>query len=411
MPQDETVPSRPSNDSVDQGSGMSRIQVKKVVAVLFLESAKLTLDHIAEYRLTLSNSGVTGPAELPRVYGELRRLRDYLQRCLTGHQEDVQLELATPDCALLVACCRRLYEAIDQRIVADQIMSADEKALIQRKRQVLGDWSVELAEKPVLELPIPQIGKTNSEAVRALRTRISNKLFKQRVIQGVGQQPARGPQMSAGVSMFGDLDAPPPSADASAAAAAPLASSMPLGNFGGSAGAAGDAGVDVGQTRLVDHRCLRDPRLRSLVQVDLRSFDRAIENKDYRIATVLLGCVLEAVTLDHAIGRRSEIGLSGGPETWDLSDLLVRCMGSAFTPQDRSSSFQLFAARNLLRPALQITTPTVVTAATLKKLQDFVSRAFRALGFTSTEAQPGEAPGAPPGADVRTAFGIDFDPD
>ncbi len=375
---------------------MSRVQVKKVVAVLFLESAKLTLDHIAEYRLELSNSGVSGAPELPRVYGELRRLRDYLQRCLSGHQESVTLEISPPDCALLVACCRRMYEWLDQRIVSEQIMSADEKALVQRKRQVLGDWSVELAEKPLVELPIPGIGKTQSEAVRALRTRISNKLFKQRVIPGVGQQGPRGPQMSAGVSLMGDLQV--------AQQPDPFASSEPGGPIAPSPSAAQPAeACTAGQ--LVDATKLRDPRLRSLVQLDLRSFDRAVESKDYRIATVLLGCVLESVMLDFVIQKRSELGISGGPETWNLSELLVKAMGAAFTPHDRSSAFHLFAARNLLRPALQITTPTVVTAATLQKLQEFVHRAFRSLGFTST------AQGAPGGdeSDPYSMYGLRFD--
>lgn len=367
---------------------MSRIQVKKVVAVLFLESAKLTLDHIAEYRLELSNSGVAGAADLPRIYGEVRRLRDYLQRCLSGHQEAVALELSPPDCAMLVACCRRMYEWLDQRIVSDQIMSADEKALVQRKRQVLGDWSVELAEKPLVELKIPQIGKTQSEAVRALRTRISNKLFKQRMIPGIGQQGPHGPQMSAGVSLMGDA---PFSAEPQAVAAPTV-------------GPAQGNDEVVGGSSLIDATKIRDPRLRSLVQVDLRSFDRALEGRDFRVATVLLGCVLESVVLDFTIQKRGELGISGGPETWNLADILVKAMGAEFTPQDRASSFHLFGARNLLRPALQITTPTVVTAATLQKLQEFVQRAFRSLGFTS------KATGAST-SDEHTMFGLRFDPE
>ncbi|MCA8965698.1 MAG: hypothetical protein H6838_04310 [Planctomycetes bacterium] len=377
---------------------MSRVQVKKVVAVLFLESAKLTLDHIAEYRLELSNSGVTGAPDLPRIYGELRRLRDYLQRCLSGHQESVALEISPPDCALLVACCRRMYEWLDQRIVSEQIMSPDEKALVQRKRQVLGDWSVELAEKPLVELPIPGIGKTQSEAVRALRTRISNKLFKQRVIPGVGQQGPRGPQMSAGVSLMGDMQVAQP--DPFALPDVGMASTQ-------ARPPAQSESTSFSASQLIDATKLRDPRLRSLVQVDLRSFDRAIESKDYRIATVLLGCVLESVMLDFVIQKRTELGIGGGPETWNLSELLIKAMGSAFTPHDRSSAFHLFAARNLLRPALQITTPTVVTAATLQKLQEFVHRAFRSLGFTST-AQGTPAAGD---ADPYSMYGLRFDED
>jgi hypothetical protein len=53
---------------------MSQLQVKKVVAVCFLEAAKLTLEHVGAHRLELAqqgNEGRDGAAELPRIYGEV----------------------------------------------------------------------------------------------------------------------------------------------------------------------------------------------------------------------------------------------------------------------------------------------------------------------------------------------------
>jgi hypothetical protein len=67
-------------------------------------------------------------------------------------------------------------------------------------------------------------------------------------------------------------------------------------------------------------------------------------------------------------------------------------MGDAAHPKDRALSFHLFASRNLLRPALQMMTPSVVTAASLERLHDFASRAVHAMGFGA----PSKA--LPPGA-------------
>ena len=55
---------------------MGVFQVKKVVAVCFHEATKMALEHMGEYRLSLSQQGVQGNPDLPRLYGEARRLRD-----------------------------------------------------------------------------------------------------------------------------------------------------------------------------------------------------------------------------------------------------------------------------------------------------------------------------------------------
>ena len=130
---------------------MPELQVKKVVAVCFLESAKLSLEHLGEHRLELSQKGLTGPEELPRIYGGVRRLRDYMQRSVSGYQDLVQLDLSEQDASLLVGCCRRSVEAIESRLV-DGDGPSDESQWLGKKRQVLADWAVEMAAKPLLEL-------------------------------------------------------------------------------------------------------------------------------------------------------------------------------------------------------------------------------------------------------------------
>jgi len=115
--------------------------------------------------------------------------------------------------------------------------------------------------------------------------------------------------------------------------------------------------------------------------MDLRSYARAMCGQDHRIAAVLLASILEAAILDHAIPRRAELGLPGTPDGWNPLDVLSVVLGDKLQPQDRSLAYHLFAARNLLRPGLQVVTPSVVTVSSLERLREFVQRCLRALGY------------------------------
>ena len=97
---------------------MPQLRVKKVVAVGFMEAVKVTLEQLGALRLELSELGHPAPAELTRYYGDVRRLRDYLQRCASAYGDDSDLDIAPGDAAVLVACCRRGVDAIDQRLSA-----------------------------------------------------------------------------------------------------------------------------------------------------------------------------------------------------------------------------------------------------------------------------------------------------
>ena len=96
---------------------MGVVQVKKVVAVCFLEAVKLALEHLGTYRLEMSQHGVVGSPELPRLYGEARRLRDYLQRCASAYQDLVDLDLAD---AGKIERLPRVGPALARRIVANR---------------------------------------------------------------------------------------------------------------------------------------------------------------------------------------------------------------------------------------------------------------------------------------------------
>ncbi|MCK5944705.1 MAG: hypothetical protein KAI24_22140 [Planctomycetes bacterium] len=359
---------------------MPDLQVKKVVAVCFLEAAKVTLEQLGAHRLELAQQSVGGPDDLPRLYGDVRRLRDYLQRCVSSSREVVAIDLAPADLAMLVACCRRLVETVDYRL-EEQAILHDEREWLVRKRQVLGDWAVELAEKPLFELPLPRVAPVLGEAVRAIDHRIQMKIYGDVTKRQKFIAPGKGP------------DADAPSGGGSAARGiATFGEHM----SGARMMAETDLAIDAEQLKpanepeppaapaappLLDNQKIADPRLRSLVSVDLSAFARCVADGDYRLATIMLASIMESALLDHAIPRRAALGLTGQPDTWVMHDVLLRAMGDAVQGKDRSLAFHLFAARNLLRPALQMVTPAVVTAASFERMRDFVERALHAQGF------------------------------
>lgn len=363
---------------------MPGFQVKKVVVVCFLEAAKMTLEHLAAYRLELSQRPIApNSPDLARLYGELRRLRDYLQRCVSAYQDLADLDLSPADTGLLVACCRRGVEAIEYRLEGAQIVAGDEKRWLQKKRQVLADWAVELAEKPLVELPLPRVTPVPTEGARALLARLQQKLF-----GDVTQRPKIRPPTSginsvhAGVRSFADelADVEPP--DENLADAEPH---RPRATFG-----LPDMGVE--PAPLLEASRIREPRLRSLAAMDLAALSRLRITKDWRLATVLLASVVESALLDHVLAHRTELGLTGSPDAWNLQELLLQTMGETATPKDRAHAFHLFGARNLLRPASQLVAPAVVTQASFDRLVEFAQRALHAMGFGGAAATADAAP-------------------
>ena len=366
----------------DHNSAMPSVQVKKVVAVCFLEAAKMTLEHLAEYRLTISQQGIQNIPDLPRLYGEVRRLREYLQRCVSAFHDMVELDFADSDRALLVACCRRFVEAIDLRLVGEQVLSSDEKTLLQRKRTVISDWAVEFADKPpLLELPLPRLGQVQTEGARALVTRLHQKLFPNHQAR-FDSHGAVSQTMGVQVPSILDDYAPPLAMDESAAPPPPSASKPAIARL--------PVEEDLVGPPILDSHKLRDPRLRTLARLDLLSYERSLAGQDHRLAAVLLGSILESAVLDHAIPRRAELGLVGTPDTWNPVDVLAKVMGEQFNPKDRSLAYHAFSARNLLRPSLQIVTPMVVTQASLQRLQEFAQRALHSMGYCATDGSGDE---------------------
>lgn len=383
---------------------MPQIQVKKIVASSFLEAVKFAMEQMGARRLEATTIDRRGSAEFPRIYGEIRRLRDYLQRCVGAHHDVVGLDLTPPDAGLLVAAGRAAVHAIEQNLTARSV-SADERQYQQKKLTILADWTVELAEKPLVELPLPTSTSAVGQAVRSLTHRLQQKLYgdvaqRQKIVApGAGNlgvpdhNLAHGHSNMQGVLSFAEeIEAAPPPDSAVWPADSPAEPLAFVGSFM-SAQPIEPTSAHGSTPSLYDPRKLRDPRLRSLAAVDMAAYERAVAAADYRLATILMVSLLESAVLDQVLPRRAELKLVGSPETWNPLELLVAELGGEAAPQDRSLAYHLFAARGLLRPSVQLLNPTIVTAASFDRLREFVLRALGVLGLG------GSAPATlPPGS-------------
>lgn len=430
---------------------MPVFQAEKFVVACFLEAVKTTMDQLGRYRMELGQRVRPGSSDLVALYGEIRRLRDYLQRCFGAFPDQVELDLGAQDTGLVVACARRAVEVLDLHLESGTGLQQQEREWLQKKRQVLTDWAVAIAQPPLVDLPLPPLSPVVTPGLKILDGKLHSKLF------GVGgtvasagaaargaaarpgaPAPTAAPRAPSNPQAAPRQAAPAPAAPRPAASAAPKALSpaqstvprgpaaphapkpapaAPVGAVGNALGtlmaspeaepeepaAAESAGSDEtddsmwqlkaqasGKTPLIDLRQIRDPRLRSLMTMDLRAFERASEFGDKRLSALHLASILEGALLDHVLPRRGELGLIGSPDSWSLHDVLLSVLGRDVSPQDRGLLFQLLATRNMIRPALQLSQPAIITAQSLERLNDFVTRALRQLGFRS-EPDPAQA--------------------
>jgi hypothetical protein len=351
---------------------MTKPLVDRLAAVLILESTKIALDHLATHRMTVQEAAQDSRAYLTRLYGDMRRLRDHLNRCIAGAPERVELDLEVGDVALLVAALRRHHQVIDHRLVGAAELSVEEKSLLHKKRQTLGDLAVALAVKPVIELPLPTIGLVGTGAVRALTNRIDTKLYEQRLVRPFGESAN---------SEF------PPRAGISALPGIGPAATMPV--------------DDDAATGLFDTATMRDPRLRAAATIDLVGLERALRQDDHRVALLLLGSVLEAVVLDAVMPRREELGLPMSPDGWDPWALLTRLLGTDLREIDKPTLTLLSRAHQLFRPGCQLVAPTVVVPGLVDRALEFAQRTLRQLGFAAALGEAELLSGAPLPSAVR----------
>ena len=128
---------------------------------------------------------------------------------------------------------------------------------------------------------------------------------------------------------------------------------------------------------------MRDPRLRAMMLLDLKALVRAMAVNDNRMSTVHLGGLFEAMVIDVALHRRNELALRGSPDSWQLQQLVPAILGGRFMGSDRNTLFQIINCKNLIRPAVQLLNPIVVTSQTVGKIIEFVDRFVEATGLAS----------------------------
>jgi hypothetical protein len=358
-------------------------RVEKVVAVTLLEATKVTMEQVGRQRMELAERGGAVPKDLVSLYGSLRRLRDYLQRCINAFRDEVEIDLPPEDLPQMVACCRRGAEQADERLTF--ATAASDRDWLRRKRTILGDWAVELATKPLLELPLTKAVSV-SPAMRQLEMRLRQKISGEKMkVEPIGTTPMNPDRSAAAVEgakagAKGDADAgerksEPPAGMIFQAQAEQAPSPA------AAATAVEEDPVPPGEARLLDPKRVRDGRLRALVALDQRALARALAADDYRIAAVHLASILEAAVLDHGLTREKELGLVGAPETWNAQEVLLRVLGADCTNQDRACVYHAFMPFNLIRPGRQLKSPGLVTPATFKRLREFAARALREMGF------------------------------
>lgn len=450
---------------------MARWEIEKVASAHLLEALKVSLDHLRDFTMTGQPADFASTRGGAATYAQLRRMRTYVQRCVSAYSDRVELDLNEDDQNLLAACAVFEVANLDRRLGGPTRAAGDDVEWLEGRRRTLAHWAVAFATRKVEHIPVSDESVFLTNTVQNVLREIQRRLVAVGQVSGIhrvtretaglitvpphaaassshahpaqadphpawpspgqvapqpaygdpswvgvppgqtayyapypqdprGQPPpARPPSQSPPPSRTFGIPAPldgPPGAAAQGAPAPgyapahapqpPAAIAAPIEDGGH------DAAVGCGMD--LDPRKLNDPRLRSILMLDLRALDRALRANDHRMCIVHLGSVLEAACIDYALAHRRELALSGAPETWNL-EVVVNSVVGEISSMDRALLFHLSAARNLLRPAIQLTNPMVVTAAVHASLVQFVRRVLALMGYVST-GEPQPAPASQP---------------
>ncbi|MEZ5964108.1 MAG: hypothetical protein R3F56_09710 [Planctomycetota bacterium] len=480
--------SRLTAPRVDKPSNvMARWEIEKVAVAHLLEALKVALDHLRDFTMTGQMSDFGSTRNGAATYAQLRRMRTYVQRCVSAYSDRVELDLNDDDQNLLVACAIFEIANLDRRLGGPGRSAGEDSEWLEERRRTLAHWSVAFATRKVEHIPVADESVFLTSTVQTVLREVQRRLVVSGQRSGlhrvtretagiptmptlpaeagidphggwpapgnVAPQPAYGDPSWVGVppgntAYYQPHVAPPPHAAPPPHGGPPRAAHA-RGPSGGAAQAKGsrefgipspqigapqvgapgapaggypaapapvahatptpmpgthapeDVGLDAAAAvgLDLDPRKLHDPRVRSILLLDLRAFDRALRANDHRMCVVHLGSILEAVCIDYALAHRRELSLSGAPETWNLESIVSAVVGGEISSMDRALLFHLNAARNLLRPAIQLSNPMVVTAGTQGELIQFVHRVLALMGFVS----PGE--GAPPTPGTASQMG------
>lgn len=377
---------------------MANHRVEKREAACMVDAVKAALAHLSQLKIHAVELGTENCQDVSPVYARVRRLRNYVEGCANSYHTPIVLDLSDEDADLLCACMVFEIGRLEgEAEAAGASEDAAHREWREEKTRLLADWSCRLATTPVTELPrraaiqTPRVRQALIDVRKKFSKDDPGALFITGKVATFG-----GGTQGGGVTAATTVAAPAerPAAPAEAPAKG-LATQAPSPGFGmrvsttalPSVPAQGGA-KSAAEPALLNVECIRDPRLRTMIGLDLSAWSRAVAAQDHRIAAVHLASVFEAAVIDYALPRSIELELVGSPDVWRLP-LIVRRAVPHLGDEDVATLANLLRASMIVRPARQLREPLVVTSETLQQMRSLVRRVFVDLGLTtSTSVQP-----------------------
>ncbi|MCA8943435.1 MAG: hypothetical protein KDB80_12805 [Planctomycetes bacterium] len=368
--------------------------LKKAVVAQFLTAVKTSLSHLSELKIVLADEGSvpSGVSERDALqwYSRVRRLREALRRWMSTYPEPEDLGLDTDDRDLLASCLVFELNLSDRRAEHQNLNAADRKLWLAKHNEVLTTWIVELASKPIQQLPIRWKHANVAYEVRQVLVAVRDKVKEVRPFDdpsGVYRH---------GVSTFGQ----------GASGDSPrIEDGTPIGLQSNPDIEPARVEISSVAESIVDSTQIQDYRLRLTLAMDVRAYHRCVLAEDHRLALVMLGMVLEGCVLDYALSRKGELGLEGAPSSWQLHRIVESLLESKFEDSDRTALQIINASLRALRPVSHLEHPFVVNKAMVEQVEKFVRKTAAAMGLRASEPEVGRAlPGA--GSGPNTAVDV-----
>lgn len=361
--------------------------LSKAAVTQFLEAAKSSLQYLGELKLRIcgNRQARVDDKEVLNLYSRLRRVREYLRRWLSAYPTPTELDLPDEELELLCSCM--VFE-IDRLSGPDG--RREDINLAQKRVEMLSEWAVRLSTKPITLLPNEsgrvEIGAQARTVVAAAR----KNAFPSAGSDGAPSGLQRHTAVTSGANHRRPSSARAVPSSVVPGAGLPLEDEAAQPSAGPAPRRAGPAVVrdqDVVVTGLLDPTRIRDYRLRLAMSLDLKALERATRNGDYRIGTVLLACVLEGLSIDHALANKESLGLIGDPPSWSIPRIVETVLQGDVSDKERILIDLLGRSHGMLRPAQQIAHPMVVNRATVAAGVTLVKRVAHAIGCVA-EAEP-----------------------
>ena len=167
-------------------------ELDKVVAAQTLEATKEVLQHLQQWAAQLEEKGEYQPREMTQLYGQVRRIRDYINRSIPAHTHPVTLDLDERDCNLLASCCVFALQSIAMQLRYKRDLAEGDRIWFESKRDNLSKLVLELATDEVKVIPSQGGPKPIAPAVRRVLDLIRAKLFKSVPSATSPQPPKKG---------------------------------------------------------------------------------------------------------------------------------------------------------------------------------------------------------------------------